>query len=107
MLTNRFSKLVIVVVIAAVALLTISFTASPKANQAYQDYALRHPGPMIMAGNRAPDATQGSDWFQRHWAELGLSRSPDTTDYFFRHPELQVASRAVDLTDYYFRHSAR
>ena len=107
MFTNRISKIVIVLTVVAVALLTVSFAASPKESQPYLDYALRHPGGIILSSSGPITASQGSDWYQRHRGELGIVRSADTTDYFFRHPELQTASRAVDLTDYYFRHAAR
>src|SRR5262245_44223095 len=40
------------------------------------------------------------DFAQRHWTELGLSRSPDSTDYFIRHPELSVLlESSTDTTD--------
>ena len=38
MLTNRISKIIIGIVIVAIALLTVSFAASPKASQSYPDY---------------------------------------------------------------------
>ena len=105
MFTNRISKIVIVLTVVAVALLTVSFAASPKESQPYLDYALRHPGALIQSSSGPSTATQGSDWYQRHRGELGIVRSADTTDYFFRHPELRAANGSVDLTDYYFRHS--
>lgn len=102
MFTNRLSTLVIVIVIAALALVTASFTTSPRNSESYQDYA------------------------QRHWAELSASRDPDSTDFFVRHPELTMTTytalpasdyfmrhpelstlRLVDTTDYFFRQAAQ
>lgn len=85
MFTNRISKIVIVVLIAAIALLTVSFAASPKAAQPYPDYAQRHPGGIVMsAALSAGDASP--DYYQRHRDEIRATRPVDTTDYFFRHP---------------------
>ncbi len=102
MFTNRTSKILIVVLIVAIALLTVSFAVFPKASQSYPDYALRHPGAIVMsAAASAGDASP--DYYQRHRAELWAARPVDTTDYFLRHPELKAA-RPVDTTDYFFRH---
>ena len=104
MFTNRISRIVIVLTVVVVALVTASFAASSKESQPYLDYALRHPGAVILSSSGPTTLSEGSDWYQRHRGELGIVRSADTSDYFFRHPELQAAGRPVDLTDYYFRH---
>ena len=125
MFTNKLSKQLLAIVIAALTLVTLSFVVAPKASQPYQDYALRHPGGVIIpvSGNLDPS---GSDYYQRHReltrsATLGIGasdyfqrhpeltssveRSMDTTDYFFRHLELQGSSiKNGDMTDYFFRH---
>ncbi len=125
MFTNKLSKLFLMVLAIAIVLVTVSFAASPKIIQPYPDYALRHPGGLVIPVNSNLD-TRGSDYYQRHPelsvpAVLGLGASDyfqrhpelitpagaavDMTDYFFRHPELSGASlKNVDLTDYFFRH---
>ena len=101
MLTNRLSKVVIVLLLAVIALLTASFTASPKYSQAYQDYAQRHRSEIAAA--RPAGAT---DYFQRHPELSSLPASNfDTTDFFFRQAEVSI--RGVDLTDYFFRQTAK
>lgn len=104
MFTKTLSKFLIVVVVITIALVTVSFAASPKDSQSYPDYAQRHPGAVILpavssVGDLSPD------YYQRHRSELLAARSLDTTDYFFRHPELGVSTtNSIDLTDYFFRH---
>jgi hypothetical protein len=101
MLTNRLSKIIIVLLIAVIALLTASFTASPKNSEAYPDYAQRHRSEIAAA--RLVGVT---DYFQRHPELSSLpTRSVDTTDFFFR--QASVSVRGVDLTDYFFRRSAQ
>ena len=125
MFTNKLSKLFLASVVVALTLVTVSFVVAPTASDPYPDYALRHPGEVIIPVTDNQDTT-GSDYFQRH-PELSLpsligqgasdyfqrhpelislaERSSDTTDYFFRHLELQGLSITdPDLTDYFFRH---
>ena len=104
MFTKTLSKLFIVIVIVTVALLTVSFAASPKDSQSYQDYAQRHPGGVILSSASSADSL-APDYYQRHRSELLAARSLDTTDYFLRHPELGASTlKSIDLTDYFFRH---
>ena len=104
MFTKTLSKSLIMIVIVTIALLTVSFAASPKENQPYQDYAQRHPGGVILSEVSSVDSSN-SDYYQRHRSELLAARSLDTTDYFFRHPELSASTtQSIDLTDYFFRH---
>jgi hypothetical protein len=101
MLTNRLSKIVIVLLVAVIALLTASFTASPKNSEAYQDYAQRHRSEIVAA--RPAGAT---DYFQRHPELLTVSnRNVDLSDFFFR--QASVSIRGIDLTDYFFRQTAK
>ena len=125
MFTNKLSMLLLAAIVSAITLAIVSFVAAPKSSELYQDYALRHPGGLIIPITGNLD-TSGSDYYQRHpelsapvRIDAGYSdyfeRHPDlsapagtsfdTTDYYFRHPELSGASNMnVDLTDYYFRH---
>jgi hypothetical protein len=97
MLTSRLSKIIIVLLVAVIALLTVSFTASPKNSEAYQDYAQRHRSEIAAA--RPAGAT---DYFQRHPELSSLPiRNVDSTDFFFR--QVGISIRGVDLTDYFFR----
>jgi hypothetical protein len=80
MLTNRHSKIVFVLLVAVIALLTVSFTASPKNSATFQYNA------------------------QRHRSEISSARPAGPIDYFQRHPELSnVPTRNVDTTDFFFR----
>ncbi|MFN8385389.1 MAG: hypothetical protein U0V48_01840 [Anaerolineales bacterium] len=94
---NRF---LLVLVIAALTLATVSFAVAPKASQPYPDYAQRHAGEVLIPVTGNSEAN--TDYFQRHRNEV--VRPVDTTDYFQRHPELTVsAATSRDLTDYFFR----
>jgi hypothetical protein len=126
-------KLMITILALATLLLT-SFAVSAGLNAptslaaagSPDDYYFRHPGLSIPVTGGALDTT-GSDYFERHRAEISAARGPDLTDYAFRHPELIPASvgtvdttdwfqrhpgsriewiRSVDMTDYYFRLAA-
>ncbi len=107
MFTKTLSKFLLVVVIVTIALLTVSFAASPKDSQQYQDYAQRHPGGIVLSAVSSAD-NQGADYYQRHRSELLAARPLDTTEYFFRHPQLSVSIEIpIDTTDYFFRHLDR
>jgi len=105
MFTKPSSKIVALLLIVAIALLTVSFTASPKGSQSYQDYAQRHLGEPVIVTTQS-DGLASPDYYQRHSDELKAARPLDTSDYFLRHPELKPTQR-VDTTDYYFRHVSR
>jgi hypothetical protein len=109
MFTNRFSKVVIALIVVAVALATASMIPAgftpvsvvESKEQTLREYQLRDESVVIpVTGESAYP-----DYFQRH-PELSVRAETaiDTTDYFFRHPELRGPARSVDLTDYYFRH---
>jgi hypothetical protein len=104
MSTKILSKSLIMIVIVTITLLTVSFAASPKENQPYQDYAQRHPGGVVISVVSSADSL-ATDYYQRHRSEILAARSLDTTEYFFRHPELRASTlKSIDLTDYFFRH---
>ena len=105
MFTNRLSTLVVVIVIVALALVTVSFIASPKATQSYQDYAQRHPGGLVLSSTSSI-GSQSPDYYQRHRAEFMSAPLLEASDYFMRHPEL-TGTRSVDTTDYFFRRAAQ
>lgn len=105
MFTNRLSTLVIVIVIAALALVTASFTTSPRNSESYQDYAQRHPGGLVLS-SASSIGNQSPDYYQRHRAEFKSALLLDASDYFMRHPELK-GTRSVDTTDYFFRRAAQ
>lgn len=97
---NGLSKLLLVLVVAALTLATASFAVTPKVSQPYQDYAQRRAGEVLIPVTGNSEAN--SDYFQRHRNEL--IRPADTTDYFQRHPELTVSTAVTgNLTDYFFR----
>jgi hypothetical protein len=105
MLTNRISKIVFVLVVAATALLTVSMAVSTRAaGQPFQDYAQRHPGVSGLPAAILSDYYQGSDYFQRHPELSQLVKAIDTSDYYLRHPEWQLAIQMLDTSDYYLRH---
>jgi len=105
MFTNKLSKPFLAIVVAALTLVTVSFIAAPKASEPYLDYALRHPGEVIVPVTGQLD-TANSDYFQRHPELTAPSLlGQDASDYFQRHPELTAPAEAsIDMTDYFFRH---
>lgn len=107
MLTNRISKIAIVIIIVATALLIASFATSPIPSQPYQDYAQRHPGGVVVAVEVLPDNT-GSDYYGRH-PKLnvpGVLIIDATGDFYLRHPEWTIAPVTVNTegSDYFQRH---
>lgn len=99
---NRF---LLVLVITALTLATVSFAVAPKASQPYPDYAQRHAGEVLIPVTGNSEAN--TDYFQRH-PELTVSAatSRDLTDYFFRQTWIPWIPARVpaDLTDYFFRY---
>ena len=108
MSANRWFVLMIAVALAVAAALVvregIATRASAAASGRLDDYYQRHPQMRIPVSVQQKDLA-GSDYFERHWAELESSRGLDTTDYAARHPGLSGSSeRQADLTDYAARH---
>ncbi len=98
MFTKTLSKFLLVVVIVTIALLTVSFAASPKDSQQYQDYAQRHPGGIVLSAVSSAD-NQGADYYQRHRSELLAARPLDTTEYFFRHLDRKTPSHVAQFSE--------
>lgn len=106
MLSNPFSKIIIILAVLAAAFITISFIERPAPSNAELSWP---PRPVIVPAPRANDL---SDYFLRH---PGLTPGPvgngipvtgavDRSDYFMRHPVMTVATPTVDTTDYFLRH---
>jgi hypothetical protein len=122
MFTNRFTKIVAVIIILTLALTTASMiSAGPTAGNAVEskEKALREYHLGERYGVTPQDTANivdlsASDFYQRHpdwtWTVRDASVVIPVTgesaypDYFQRHPELIARGGAsVDMTDYYFR----
>jgi hypothetical protein len=106
------NRKLLITVLALATLLLTSFAVSAGLNASNSiaaggsrdDYYFRHVGLSIPVTGASLDTT-GSDYYERHRAEIMAARGPDLTDYAFRHPELIAASAGtVDTTDYFQRH---
>ena len=123
MFTNRFTKIVAVIIILTLALTTASMiSAGPTAGNAVEskEKALREYHLGERYGVTPQDTANSvdlsaSDFYQRHpdwtWTVRDASVAIPVTgesaypDYFQRHPELKVlVETAIDTTDYFFRH---
>lgn len=106
MLSNPFSKVLIILVVLAAAFITISFIDRPAPSNAELSWP---PRPVIVPASSANDL---SDYFLRHpgltpepvIAGIPVTGAVDLSDYFMRHPHSIVATPAADTSDYYLRH---
>jgi hypothetical protein len=129
MTTKRISTVLLLIAVAAIALVTASFAAAPKAAaQPLEDFALRHPGGMPAslasvivnyAGSqyasndpefmRAASGIDTSDYFLRHREGLGRPLSSIVVNYAGtengrREAQIVVQAAAIDTSDYFLRH---
>lgn len=108
MSANRWFVLMIAVTLTVVTVLTIQEGRATRTNgsvdNTLSDYWQRHPE--LSNPVTVPQLdTIGSDYYERHRADIIAARGVDTTDYAARHPELNASpALQADLTDYYFRH---
>jgi hypothetical protein len=121
MITNRFSKFSIGLLILAVAFVSVSFAAMnnsskkvssntylplPPGKQTQLFNAAREARILSHRSSSASSAAAYPDYFQRHLELSNLAAlGQGASDYADRHPELSAkALSSADLTDYYFRH---
>jgi len=121
MITNRFSKISVGLLILAVAFVSVSFVSMNNSSKKVSSntYLPLPPGKQTQLYNAAREARINyhgrssrnpsvsavySDYFERH-AELSnlAALGQGASDYAERHPALS-AKASVDLSDYYFRH---
>jgi hypothetical protein len=127
--TNRFSATLLVIVIAALAIATVSFTSAPAAaRSAMDDFALRHPGGMPGTLASVIVNYAGSELARNDPDFAVRPAGTDTSDFFLRHPELitnsiaslvvnyagsdlaandpefSLRARAADTSDFFLRH---
>ena len=125
MISSRFSKFSIGLLILAVAFVSVSFVTMNNSSKKVTSntYLPLPPGKQAQLNNAAREARINyhghssrypsvsaaaySDYFERH-AELSnlAALGQGASDYAERHPELS-AKVSLDLSDYYFRHLSK
>ena len=119
MRANRLSSSLAVLLMFAVALVSVSFATRPGGVTATDNLLKKEAGFSNVVSNTSlplPPGKQAqlyyaargsSDFYQRHpnWNSSAAGSAAAYSDYAERHPELSApASSSIDMTDYYFRH---
>lgn len=103
MFKGKLSRFLIVVLIGAIAILTVSFALPPTGRETYLDYAQRHQSETVVRSAESGNASN-SDYYQRHPSDLNVEASANM-DAFIRYSKLKSGSaNRADTSDYYMRH---